>query len=501
MKNNTLITIIITLLSYLNVYSQVNYLNSIVNDFNFNAQHEVSNNVQYMNPSVTGNLNGNYIVTWYDTRNGNYSIYAQKYSKDCSKVGNNFIVNSNKHLDRNFDPKVAMSLNGNFVIIWLSDSNKIYYQLFDSECKSIGENFLINDSVKTNIVGFSLSMNTFGDFVVVWLEGNHGKFNVYAREFNSEGRPKSSSFLISNRFELLALSDPQVCLSDNGKFLISYLDYAKDIDVILLKLYENNIKLYETSIDLNNSLYSEYKYINISLNTEDEFIITWIDTDISGNHVFMQKINENGLTIGNKIRVSEDIKNKKYYTTIKCDVKNNLTIFWIEKDNSSAQIVGQKYNSDNSKIGSNIILNQYFHSNMKDKFYLSSLSIDSNSTILVWSENLNGFYNIISKRYLFNSLEHDLDENNIPTKYFLSQNYPNPFNPNTKISFGLPKENKVTLTVYNILGEKVIELLDATIGPGYYNIDFYGSNYSSGTYFYSIQTKTFTETKKMLLIK
>jgi hypothetical protein len=89
----------------------------------------------------------------------------------------------------------------------------------------------------------------------------------------------------------------------------------------------------------------------------------------------------------------------------------------------------------------------------------------------------------------------------IPTNYSLEQNYPNPFNPSTVITFGLPKEQQVNLSIYNILGERVTELKNEIMKPGFYSIDFNASSLASGVYFYRMHAGDFASTKKMLLIK
>ncbi len=90
----------------------------------------------------------------------------------------------------------------------------------------------------------------------------------------------------------------------------------------------------------------------------------------------------------------------------------------------------------------------------------------------------------------------------IPTEYSLSQNYPNPFNPNTKISFDLPNDSKIKLIVYDLLGREVIRLINSEFKiAGRYTIDFFGSNLSSGIYFYKIEAGDFIATKKMVLLK
>ncbi|HCN38067.1 MAG TPA: hypothetical protein DIS94_10200, partial [Bacteroidetes bacterium] len=76
-----------------------------------------------------------------------------------------------------------------------------------------------------------------------------------------------------------------------------------------------------------------------------------------------------------------------------------------------------------------------------------------------------------------------------------------PFNPNTKISFSIPKELKVSLKVYDVTGREVAILVNETKGAGNYVYEFNGINFSSGVYFYRIQAGEFIETKRMMLIK
>ncbi|UCE17296.1 MAG: VCBS repeat-containing protein [Gemmatimonadota bacterium] len=99
----------------------------------------------------------------------------------------------------------------------------------------------------------------------------------------------------------------------------------------------------------------------------------------------------------------------------------------------------------------------------------------------------------------FMSLVHK--ELSVPSEYTLSQNYPNPFNPDTEIQFGLPRTSKVTLTVYNVLGQIVEVLVDSELDAGYHGIRWDGSDLTSVVYFYRLMAGDFTDMKKMMLIK
>jgi plastocyanin len=86
----------------------------------------------------------------------------------------------------------------------------------------------------------------------------------------------------------------------------------------------------------------------------------------------------------------------------------------------------------------------------------------------------------------------------------LYQNFPNPFNPSTIISYSIPSASRVSLVVYNSVGEKVLELVNKNQSAGYYSIEFNSSDFhgiSSGVYFYRIKAGRFDKTQKMLLMK
>ncbi|MCE1164311.1 MAG: C25 family cysteine peptidase [Bacteroidetes bacterium] len=89
----------------------------------------------------------------------------------------------------------------------------------------------------------------------------------------------------------------------------------------------------------------------------------------------------------------------------------------------------------------------------------------------------------------------------IPDMYEMSQNYPNPFNPVTKINFAIPKQGFVTLKIYDVLGREVRTLVNEVKTAGNYSVDFNGAEFSSGVYFYRIESNDFTDVKRMILVK
>ena len=89
----------------------------------------------------------------------------------------------------------------------------------------------------------------------------------------------------------------------------------------------------------------------------------------------------------------------------------------------------------------------------------------------------------------------------LPTEFSLSQNYPNPFNPSTTIKFDIPKATRVSLKIYNVLGQEVETLVNEIMEPGAYNFKWDAGHFASGMYIYRIEAGNFVQSKKMMLIK
>jgi hypothetical protein len=126
-------------------------------------------------------------------------------------------------------------------------------------------------------------------------------------------------------------------------------------------------------------------------------------------------------------------------------------------------------------------------------------SPNPDSCVVVWSPNLgSGAY---CSRLICSTVGIQSNGNEVPEMFTLSQNYPNPFNPVTNIKFSIPAGGNVKLTVFDITGKEVAVLVNQNMNAGNYTADFDASQLSSGIYFYTLSSGSFTDTKKMILVK
>jgi hypothetical protein len=133
---------------------------------------------------------------------------------------------------------------------------------------------------------------------------------------------------------------------------------------------------------------------------------------------------------------------------------------------------------------------------------MNILDIDNDNKLNIVSASYTNDY--ITYAYI-SDLENEfvigINNNQLPVSFKLYQNYPNPFNPASRIKYQIPKSSYVKLEVYDILGRSVKILVNQKQTAGSYEVEFDGSGFSSGVYFYRLKTDDFTETKKMLMIK
>ena len=95
----------------------------------------------------------------------------------------------------------------------------------------------------------------------------------------------------------------------------------------------------------------------------------------------------------------------------------------------------------------------------------------------------------------------DLEYKPIPLEFSLNQAYPNPFNPTTTLSFALPIESDVTISIYNLQGREVVSLVNGNMEVGHHSVVWNADAHASGVYFVKMIAGEFIKTQKLMLVK
>ena len=186
---------------------------------------------------------------------------------------------------------------------------------------------------------------------------------------------------------------------------------------------------------------------------------------------------------------------KKIYNqnAIKCDVSKEEYLTAISKFDN---IIQQNPNSEEAVYAEIDIITTALNIDTTN----SQLGKMGNGKYLVkgTSDYLSRLNDILQSKFGVNSEE---KEQIIPKEYSLYQNYPNPFNPVTTIKFDIPNDGVVQLEIFDILGRRIITLVDEYKTAGSYEKVFNASSLASGVYVYKLQAGDFISSKKMILLK
>ena len=152
---------------------------------------------------------------------------------------------------------------------------------------------------------------------------------------------------------------------------------------------------------------------------------------------------------------------------------------------------GQNYNLKHYVLSSSAINSTNGQQSLNGILGQSIVGESQNSNNIL----ISGFWGYISYGFL------ETDGQIIPKEFQVSNSYPNPFNPKTKIDIAIPEPSKVSIGIYDILGNEISTLVNEPKLPGNYEINFDGKNLSSGVYYYKLAAGSNTEIKKMILVK
>lgn len=332
--------------------------------------------------------------------------------------------------------------------------------------------FIVNDS----ILRIYNSENTF-----IRVQDFNGNVSGYFNDSLIVNIPGSFPIIIQNGAE----TPPLGYQFTKDKYTVTLKNFLKDT---ISTFFQNGNKLYGYQRTDANQFEVDKIYFDNGLTTFNP------DTNLKDIQILSL--------------IDESIKEKLLWINVKQFASNDSIKFMILDSNLSK--ISSYATTKNYDIELNYAVNLGW-----GRFGANNLTLPSNSSHIFvphWS-NLNNSQLIILVDLGNNgSIDDTLRINNqiigleqqssiLPSKYNLEQNYPNPFNPVTTISFDIIKTELVKLTIYDVLGKEISVLINQNLDHGRYKVKWDAEHYSSGIYFYKIETPNFKKTKKMILLK
>jgi hypothetical protein len=396
-------------------------------------------------PSIAMDDAGNFVVVWGDRRSGSsYDIYGQLVDASGDKIGGNILVNDDGGSYSQYDPACAMSSGGNFVVVWYDYRNghaDIYGQRFDNTGSAIGSNFLINDDGASYYQYTpSCAMDSAGNFVVVWYDSRLGDQKIYGQRYSSAGTSLGGNFRIDQSGSLENNYSPRVSMNEDYFVVVWEKENVDNTICIYKRRYYNNGTSVENEVKVNDlDGIANQTSPNMDMNSSGNVVVAWRDEryprgvyfqrlDALGNtlggnvHIGMgyspdvavsedsnffityynpniiqyQKIRPSGDSVGSPIIVSDTTSGLRYNPRIDIDSDNNAVVTWYDSRAGNYDIYAQMVNAAGDTVGNNFRVNEAEAATQ----YAPDVAISPSGIILItWYDNRNGDYDIYGQIY------------------------------------------------------------------------------------------------------
>lgn len=466
-------------------------------------------------PAITRDFNKNFVISWTDKRNGYGDIYMKKYSRFGDLIFTDRKVDSSTSSACS-QSDLATDGSGNILVAWEDTRNglNIYAQRFDPSGNSTGANFKVNNLTGTSLHNSPTCARAFdGKSVVVWSAVKSGVKNIYGQLISSSGDLIDTSFKVNDDLQAVDHINPKVGMDSLGNFTVAWYDKRGSGERIYLQRYDSSgNKIGSNFISFCDSLNPIQREFDLAVNSKGNFVLAWTQLDGENINLYAQRYSNTGSPLGNNFLVN-DLSGIPSSPSVSIDNDTFFVVVWTDYRSGNSDIYYQVYYfNEGAPSGTNTLVNSGGADALN---FDADVALSPPNIYTAWVDNriAGAGFDIYANMIQYRLTKVEEEEVALPLVFELGQNYPNPFNPITAIpfqvrslEFGVWRPVHTTLTIYNILGERVRTLLDENRLPGSYQViwdgkDEKGKEVASGVYFYKLKVGENSVTKRMVLLR
>ncbi len=493
----------------------------------------VSNNPQnssLVDWDLIADNNNNAIITFTDIRNGgSINPFAYKISSSGTQLwGANGVTLSDSINSFQPNPKVVQTSDGNYVFFWRigSGPQKLAMQKLNSAgVKQWGASPIIWSSGTNENYDWPSIVASDNGSVIVMFSGYTGSFispsnyRIYSQKVSISGTKvwNSTQDTVYSLGRISGFYTPRLYSDGNNGAVYCWHDDRNAVNRTTGYIQRKNssgaiqFPLNGTAVS-GNTTNNHFTPIAAYMSATGETYTAWQEANSGQTQwgFYIQKINSTGTRQwGDGIAVQSLGTNQVGIYTVM--TKDTAVVICFNQDagSNTNTIKAAKLGKSGTFLWSGSIVTA--SSISSSKIRLNSVINSSGMSILSWQDKRNDGGGIYAQNINWDGTFGPLTvieviSSNVPDRFSLNQNYPNPFNPVTKIKYDLASSSLVNISVYNLLGVLVEELVNIKQNSGTYEVSFDASQFATGVYFYTINAVSesgmrYTDTKKMILVK
>lgn len=381
------------------IYCQRFDNNGVAIGGNFKVNDDAGNNRQ-SSTAVEMDKSGNFIIAWGDGRNNNsYDIFAQRYSSDGKALGANFQVNEYLVGNVSSGPDIGVDEDGYFTVVWGDDRNDhywhdIYCQQYDNSGTKLGNNFQVNDELAETRAwepGIAISGN--GDFIVVWQEMRNFTYDIYYQYYDNHANPKGQNYKVNDDVGSSYQHHPSIGVDGNGNIMITWEDtrnFVFSYDIYSQRFNNSYMKI-GTNFQVNDNSESIFHLIRDpanAMNYKGHIVVVWQN---GADDILSQRFDNNGRKLGKNFQVNEAIATHSP-PDISIDNNGSFAIVW---EKAYSKICCQRYINNGTKLGNNFEISDIGYQDSP------AISMDANGNfVVIWKEG-----NILAQYYDNNGIK------------------------------------------------------------------------------------------------
>lgn len=339
-------------------------------------------------PDVTALVDGRFVVSWGDFRNGGddtsgQGIRAQLFHADGSKAGDEFLINTTTS-NSQLEPEVAALASNRFAVTWQDQSeagisetgSEIRAQFFNANGSKIGSEFLVNTTTTNNQSQPEIATLPDGRFAVTWMDtsstgGDTSGDAIRAQVFDADGSRSGTEFLV-NTTTNKNQSDPSIAALADGRFVVTWEDFSEtggdtSGNAIRAQIFNANGSMSGSEFLVNTTTFFGQFQPLITALTGGRFVISWTDDSASGGDtsfaaIRAQVFDADGNKSGTEFLVNSTTLAQQLESAVTALADGRFVASWTDKsatggDSSGDAIRAQVFDSGGSKSGSEFLVN------------------------------------------------------------------------------------------------------------------------------------------------